>query len=139
MNYKKLVLLSATMLLTLVVYCQNNKATIGGFVKDARTKLPLTEAVITLSSTALQGQKFALTDSTGRYRIKNLPAGNYTIVFEMEGYRRFRQDSIALGEGMSLGISFQMVTEEKINRKKKSVANEPAEIQKAEVGNLDFL
>ncbi len=95
-----------------VAFGQEKKpAIISGIVKDARSKLPLNEAVITLSSTALEGQKFALTDSTGMYRISNLPAGTYTISFEMEGYEKFTQEDIKLQEGMSLGVSFQMARE----------------------------
>jgi Carboxypeptidase regulatory-like domain len=86
-------------------------------VSDAHTKLPLNEAVITLSSSAYQGQKFALTDSTGMYRVGNLPAGTYTISFEMEGYEKFVHDNIVLQEGMSLGVSFQMIKERKGRKK----------------------
>jgi Ca-activated chloride channel family protein len=64
-----------------------NLASIGGIVKDARTKAPLKEAVITISSDVFKGQKYALTDTTGVYRITNLPPGNYVITFEMEGYK----------------------------------------------------
>jgi len=101
----------------LIAFAQDKKsATIGGSVKDAHTKLPLVEAVVTLSSTAFEGQKFALTDSTGMYRIANLPAGTYMIAFEMEGYEKFVQPNIALQEGMSLGVSFEMIKERKKQR-----------------------
>lgn len=107
-------LLSLAALLAITAFAQGKKeAVISGTVKDARTKIPLTEAVITLSSDAFEGQKFALTDSTGKYRINNLPPGKYTIAFEMEGYQKFVQDSITIKEGMSLGASFEMVKERK--------------------------
>lgn len=93
---------------------------ISGVIKDARSKTPLNEAVITLTSNTFEGQKFALTDSTGKYRISNLPAGNYTISFEMEGYEKFTQENIILRDGMSLGVSFEMARErrEKTGSKK---------------------
>ena len=100
-------------------FTQDKKpAVISGVVKDARSKGPLNEAVITLSSTAFQGQKFALTDSSGMYRVSNLPAGKYTVSFEMEGYEKFVQEDIALHEGASLGISFEMIKERKSKYKK---------------------
>ncbi|MCW3107141.1 MAG: TonB-dependent receptor [Segetibacter sp.] len=112
MNLKKLLPAVLATLLFFPAFAQEKKAAIiSGTVKDARSKSPLNEVVVTLSSTAFQGQKFALTDSTGMYRIGNLPAGNYTISFEMEGYEKFTQENIALQEGMSLGVSFQMVKE----------------------------
>lgn len=92
---------------------EKKMAIISGSVKDARSKAPLNEAVVTLSSDAFKGQKFALTDSTGMYRVSNLPAGSYTIAFEMEGYEKFVQENIVLRQGMSLGVSFQMVKERK--------------------------
>ncbi|GEO10343.1 hypothetical protein SAE01_28390 [Segetibacter aerophilus] len=99
-------------------------AIISGIVKDARSKTPLNEAVVTLSSSAFQGQKFALTDSTGMYSVRNLPAGNYKIAFEMEGYEKFTQENIALQPGMSLGVSFEMVKARKSKDKKIKQENE---------------
>lgn len=84
---------------------------ISGTVKDSRSKAPLSEAIVTLTSTMLKVQKMALTDSTGMYHISNLPAGIYSISFEMEGYHKFMQDSVVLQDGMSLGVSFQMAKE----------------------------
>lgn len=119
MNFKKLLPFIVATFLVLNVFAQEKKAAIiSGTIKDAHSKTPLNEAVVTLSSSAFQGQKFALTDSTGTYRIGNLPAGNYTISFEMEGYEKFVQENIALQEGMSLGVSFQMVQERKGKDKK---------------------
>jgi hypothetical protein len=88
------------------------KAAISGFVHDSRTKSPLFEAVVTLQSDAFTGQRFAITDSSGKYLIDNLPKGTYTISFEMEGYKKFTKENIQLPEGMSLGVSFQMARED---------------------------
>ena len=96
---------------------QQNSAAITGTIKDARSKSPIIEAVITLSSTAFKGQKFAITDSSGGYRINNLPPGNYTISFEMEGYEKFVRENIPLQEGASVGVDYEMVKERKRGRK----------------------
>ncbi|HEX8279671.1 MAG TPA: carboxypeptidase-like regulatory domain-containing protein, partial [Segetibacter sp.] len=69
--------------------------------------------VITLSSNAFEGQKFVVTDTAGRYKINNLPPGNYSIRFEMEGYQKYIQDSIVLKEGTSVAVSYEMVKEKK--------------------------
>jgi hypothetical protein len=98
---------------------QQNSAAITGTIKDANSKSPIIEAVITLSSTAFKGQKFAVTDSTGMYRITNLPPGNYTISFEMEGYEKIVRENIPLQEGMSVGVDYEMVKERKRHRKTK--------------------
>jgi hypothetical protein len=134
MNLKTIAALVLPVLLFVSAFSQEKKAgIISGTIKDARTKLPLNEAVVTVSSTAFQGQKFALTDSSGRYRISNLPAGFYTISFEMEGYEKFTQDSISLQQGMSLGVSFQMARERKGKEKRWSESTEKGIATKKEV------
>lgn len=96
---------------------QNRQGIISGIIKDAQTRSPLTEAVITVSSTAFVGQKFALTDSLGMFKVTNLPAGNYTISFEMEGYEKLVRDSITLDNEMNVALSFDMTKGRKKNRK----------------------
>lgn len=98
----------AALLTISLSFGQSKPGIIAGSVKDSRTKSPLIEAVITVSSPALQGQKFALTDSTGFYKIANLPPGLYTVSFEMEGFRKYSQENVLLSDGMSLGVSMEM-------------------------------
>ncbi len=118
MIVKKLMLPIAAALFFVTVWAQDKKpAAISGTIKDAKTKRPLIEAVITVSSNAFTGQKFAVTDSSGLYKISNLPEGNYTIAFEMEGYEKFTKQNIALKEGMSLGVNYQMMKEGKRKNK----------------------
>lgn len=110
MRYKLYSLIASGLFFTFL-FAQNRTATIAGTVKDSRGKKPLIEAVVTVSSPAINGNKFALTDSTGQYRINNLPAGVYSVSFEMEGFRKYTQDSVRLSDGMSLGVSFEMARE----------------------------
>ena len=118
MIYKKLLLFFVTVLLLSDAFSQKGKGgIISGQINDAQTKLPLIEAVITLSSNAFEGQKFVVTDNTGRYKINNLPAGSYSISFEMEGYQKCVQDRIILKEGTSVAVSYEMVKEKKRGRK----------------------
>jgi hypothetical protein len=119
MRFKKLLQLIVAIILLIPALAQDKKScTISGVVKDARSKLPLNEAVVTFISDAFKGQKFALTDSTGMYRVSNLPAGNYTVSFEMEGYEKFVHDKITLQDRMSFDVSFEMVKERKRSRKR---------------------
>ena len=99
-----------TAFLCTAVFClaQQKKGMFSGSVKASATKLPLYEAVVTLSSPVLEGQKFAVTDSTGNYKIKDLPKGTYSIKIEMEGFDTINYDSIFLPEGMSQGVSVEM-------------------------------
>jgi hypothetical protein len=109
MRLKRIFSLIVAFSLVFVTYAQDRKpGTIGGVVKDAASKVPLVEAVVTVSSDAFTGQKFVVTDTTGTYQIINLPPGNYLISAEMEGYKKTVQQNVALKEGMTMGISFEM-------------------------------
>ena len=123
MKYKWLIALVLVMIFASPVFSQEKKvAAICGVVKDGRSKLPLNEAVVTVSSSVFEGQKFALTDSTGTYTIKDLPPGNYKISSEMEGYEKFTKEDIILKEGASLGVSFEMIKQRKKSSEKKIIA-----------------
>ncbi len=120
MVYKKLLLFFVAAFLLFPVFSQEGKhGIISGVIKDAKTKSPLIEAVITVNSNAFEGQKFAVTDTSGKYKIINLPAGIYSVSFEMEGYEKYVQASITLKEGMSLAVSYEMMKEQKRSRKNK--------------------
>jgi hypothetical protein len=120
---KTLLLAVTAVLLSFIVFAQEKKpAIISGIVKDAQTKSPLLEAVVTLKSNAFEGEKYAVTDSTGLYRINNLPPGTYSVSFEMEGYEKFSKDGIVVVPGVSLGVSFEMIKEQK--RMKKALVKE---------------
>jgi hypothetical protein len=120
MSFKKLLLIMVAILLVVSTYAQDKKpGTITGVVKEAGSKLPLFEAVVTLSSDAFKGQRFALTDSAGNYRVSNLPAGNYSVYFEMEGYEKFVKNDVIVEQGMSVNVSSEMVKERKMTRSPK--------------------
>ncbi len=105
---KKIILLAAVVCLAAFGFAQEKKGMFSGSVKASATKLPLYEAVITLSSPVLEGKKYAVTDSTGNYKISNLPKGTYSIMIEMEGFDTINYDNIFLPEGMSQGVSVEM-------------------------------
>lgn len=113
MKYKKTLLFAITAFLFFSVSSQQRQGIITGTVKDAKTKFPITDAVITVSSNVFNGQKLAVTDSGGRYKIINLPEGKYRLSFEMEGYKKFVQDSINMVDGMSLAVDTEMEKERK--------------------------
>lgn len=88
---------------------QKNDGIISGIIKDSQTKSPLNEAVITVSSNAFKGQKYALTNSKSIFAINNLPPGAYIVSFEMEGYEKYVHQSIALKDSMTAEVSHDMV------------------------------
>jgi hypothetical protein len=101
-------LITAFLCLAVLGFTQEKKGMFSGSVKASASKMPLYDAVITLSSPVLEGRKFAVTDSSGNYKIINLPKGTYSITIEMEGYDTINYDNIFLPEGMSQGVSVEM-------------------------------
>lgn len=66
-----------------------------GTISDAASQRYLNGAIVRLVNTDYQ----AATDSAGRYRIRNLPPGTYTVEFRYTGYRAERESvEVAAGE-----------------------------------------
>jgi hypothetical protein len=50
----------------------------------------------------------AETDSSGAYRITNLPVGTYKVVFSLAGFTKQERDSVALTSGFTANINSTM-------------------------------
>src|SRR6476660_379391 len=59
--------------------------TIRGVVKDAQG-LVVPGVTITATSPALQGPRVAVTDTEGAFSVAALPAGDYTVMYELSGF-----------------------------------------------------
>jgi len=66
------------------LYAQKITGSIQGRLLDSATKEPLPSANIYLSNTTIG----ATSSSDGSFEIKNIPAGNYTLVFRFVGYKQ---------------------------------------------------
>src|SRR5688572_13527113 len=75
---------------------------LGGRV-TSRDGQALPGATITVSSPSLQGQRTAVADVNGVYRLTGLPPGDYAVSFEMSGMTRVeRPAAIALGADVAM-------------------------------------
>lgn len=109
MFIKKTGLLLATLVLSLGLMAQEPAGKITGDIVAESSSQPLIEAVITISSPMLKGKKFAVTDSLGKYQFANLPAGPYTLIFEMEGYKKLTKENMIVQPGGTLTVAAQLV------------------------------
>jgi TonB-linked SusC/RagA family outer membrane protein len=76
------------------VRAQGSTGTITGVVRQATTNQPLSGATVTLQGT----QRSAVTDQTGRYTLRNVPAGARTVRATLIGYEsRTQQVTVAAG------------------------------------------
>jgi outer membrane receptor protein involved in Fe transport len=84
---------TALALMTLLYLCdgtargQSTNGTIRGHVNDAQG-LALPGVTVTVTSPNLQGARSAVTAANGDYVLTLLPAGTYTVTFELSGFER---------------------------------------------------
>ncbi|MCU1386265.1 MAG: hypothetical protein JWL71_4962 [Acidobacteria bacterium] len=77
--------------------------TITGTVQSA-DGLSLPGVTVTASSAVLQGQRSATSDVNGVYFIKGLPAGTYTVTFEMPSFKPATKENIELNVGGTVDV-----------------------------------
>ena len=63
---------------------------------------------VTASSPALLGDRSEVTDVNGVYSIKGLPAGTYTVTFELTNFQPARRDNVLLTVGGIIEVSANM-------------------------------
>jgi hypothetical protein len=81
--------------------------TITGSVKSA-DGLTLPGVTVTAASPALQGQRSAVTDVNGVYFIKGLPAGTYTVSFEISAFKPASAGDVELNVGSTVDVNQTM-------------------------------
>jgi len=82
-----------------------------GTVNDAATHQPVTDVVVTATSPQLQGEQIVVTDSSGSYRIPQLPPGVYSIRFEKEAYHPYTRGGIELRTDVTLRVNVDLLPE----------------------------
>ncbi len=131
-RFKSLMPLAALLLAAVPLLAQTNPTgTISGKVLDP-DGLAVPGVTVTVESPALQGTRAATTSTNGDYIIPFLPAGDYTVTFNLAGFRTVKQtarlspsESVTVSPTLALSTVSETVT---------VVAEAPAEFnQKAEV------
>jgi hypothetical protein len=84
-------------------YAQVEQGRVLGTVKDAQGGI-LPGVTVTATSSALIGQRTAVTEADGRYLITNLPSGNYAVKFELQGFQPFVRQNITITQGSTLTV-----------------------------------
>jgi hypothetical protein len=85
----------------------NTSAIEGRVTDDTGGVLP--GVTVTISSPALQApQLLAVTDAEGRYRFTALPAGVYSAIFQLTGFRTLRREELRLTAGFVATIDVSM-------------------------------
>ncbi|HEY1419040.1 MAG TPA: TonB-dependent receptor, partial [Myxococcaceae bacterium] len=90
---------------------QASTSVLTGNVVDTSTKQPVSDVVVTATSPALQGEQVVVTDSTGLYRVPQLPPGVYTLRFEKETYRPYTRSGIDVAADRTLRLNVELLPE----------------------------
>ena len=94
-----------------LVHAQALTSVLTGNVTDASTKAPVSDVVVTATSPNLQGEQVVVTDSSGLYRVPQLPPGTYTLRFEKESYRPFARTGIEVAADRTLRLNVELLPE----------------------------
>uniref|UniRef100_UPI004048EEB2 TonB-dependent receptor n=1 Tax=Fulvivirga sp. TaxID=1931237 RepID=UPI004048EEB2 len=104
-NFVKLILVVSLFLVfqnTLAI--QQNKATLSGYVKDAKTEEPLIGATVQLVGT----NTGAVTDLDGFYRIENIEPQTYAIAASFVGYKTQNVYNVVIRSGGNPDLNFDL-------------------------------
>lgn len=80
---------------------------ISGRVTDA-DGMPLEGVAVSVWGPSLPTPRFAITTSAGRYRVAQLPAGVYSVVFALSGFVSAERRDVGLGDGASAEVNARL-------------------------------
>jgi len=83
-------------------------AVLTGTVSDAATGKPVADVVVTATSPSLQGEEIVVTDTSGTYRIPQLPPGTYTVRLEKESFKPYSRTDIQLRVDRTVRLNIQL-------------------------------
>lgn len=100
-------LLAASLALPGLAFGQGGDSSIRGTVTDD-TGAVLPGVTITATSPALIAPEVIVTDSSGTYRLLNLPVGTFTIEASLSGFATYRQEGILVRASTNIGVDMVM-------------------------------
>ena len=104
-------LLTGVLLSAPAALAQGSTSVLTGNVLDTSTRAPVADVVVTATSPSLQGEQVVVTDSTGLYRVPQLPPGTYTLRFEKETYRPYSRTGIEVAADRTLRLNVELLPE----------------------------
>ncbi|HET9035732.1 MAG TPA: carboxypeptidase-like regulatory domain-containing protein, partial [Myxococcaceae bacterium] len=104
-------LVAAAMLVCPAALAQGSTSVLTGNVIDSSTRAPVADVVVTATSPGLQGEQVVVTDTSGLYRVPQLPSGTYTLRFEKETYRPYTRTGIDVTADRTLRLNVELLPE----------------------------
>jgi Carboxypeptidase regulatory-like domain/TonB dependent receptor len=88
-------------------FAQVESSHLAGTVTDAQNAV-LPGVTITATSPSLIGQQVIVSEPNGTYRFPSLPAGTYTLTFELAGFQTIKRTNIVLALNQTLTVDAQL-------------------------------
>lgn len=86
---------------------QINTASLTGLVTDPAGAV-VANAAVTAKNKATNVESSATTDASGYYTFASLPVGTYTLVVELQGFKKAVQENVALEVGQKARLDFSL-------------------------------
>jgi outer membrane receptor protein involved in Fe transport len=107
---------AAAVLLSITVaaapaFAQSGVSVMQGTVTDPTKKTPVAEAIVTVTSPALQVEQIVVTDSAGFYRVPTLPPGVYLLRVDKPSFLPYERPGVALRADITLQVNVDLVPE----------------------------
>ncbi|HWL87083.1 MAG TPA: carboxypeptidase regulatory-like domain-containing protein, partial [Polyangiaceae bacterium] len=134
--------MTATVAIVAPAQAQQGAAVLTGKVIDANSKKAVADAVVTVTSSSLQGEQIVTTDNSGTYRIPALPPGVYTLHLDKEGFKPYQRDQIQLRADATIRLDADLLPEGLVAAEVVVVAHAPTvDVGSSTIGasmNSDF-
>jgi outer membrane receptor protein involved in Fe transport len=91
-------------------YAQN-ASSITGVVTDGATGKPVEGAVIVITNPAAQVEQTVVSESGGKYTVPDLPAGEYKLAVQLDGFKPFERGDLKLKENTTLRANAALTPE----------------------------
>src|SRR5215472_18547047 len=88
-------------------FAQTTGQILGTVVDPQGAVLP--GVVVTATSPQLQGDRTAVTDSTGTFRIPSLPPGTYTVKATLSGFQDMTQENVTVSLDKTASLNVKML------------------------------
>ncbi|MDE3155464.1 MAG: TonB-dependent receptor [Acidobacteriota bacterium] len=106
-----------------------------GTVKDAQGAV-LPGVTVTATSPALIGTQVSVSEANGVYRIPALPAGTYTLQFDLSGFRTMTRTNIQLAVNQTLTVDMVMQLASVKENVTVTAESPVVDIQSTQLGNV---
>jgi hypothetical protein len=108
MRAVKLMFVFAAFLMLLPASALAQQGQITGIVRDASGGVVPGVLVEATSPALIEKVRSATSDSSGQYRIANLPVGTYSVTFTLEGFSKQQQNNVVLTTGLIASVNATM-------------------------------